>query len=310
MGSFNCAGFHSRLPITSGDDIFVILGLCMTPKCLGNYAFDPMTFAPGVEFTPIALPIFCKYNDCRHIYNVIRDRNVDALELFFGMKIEDVLNLCDSDSDKASKMAKLVNETFGLASGEYLLTFSFDHRFIYDEISSMKLPWDWKTSYKMTLEHSDITAGKEILKYSDTDRRLLEIAETLPEGEEKNKLIEIILQGNYSASQFDAPFRTHTQRSGAGHSVANLNPKYVGTSLFQNNEAFSGELLLAVYRSHADILFELELKDSLINFMNFFMALRYHNWQLTLPVYSGQEERYAEIAPLYRRMAEWVEKMA
>ena len=37
-------------------------------------------------------------------------------------------------------------------------------------------------------------------------------------------------------------------------------------------------------------------------------AMRYHNWPITLPIYAGQDERYDEIAPLYRRMAEWVEE--
>ena len=74
MGSFNCTGFHSRLPITVGDGIFVILGLHLTPKHLVKYAFDPMIFAPGMEFTPIALPLFCRYGDCRQVEDIVRDQ--------------------------------------------------------------------------------------------------------------------------------------------------------------------------------------------------------------------------------------------
>lgn len=71
-----------------------------------------------------------------------------------------------------------------------------------------------------------------------------------------------------------------------------------------------GELLLALYRYHADVLFLPELKPLLLGFMNFYQALHRYGWSLTLPVYAGQEERYSEIAPLYRKMAEWVEGKA
>ena len=32
---------------------------------LRGYAFDPVEFAPGLGFTPIALPIMCRYDDRR-----------------------------------------------------------------------------------------------------------------------------------------------------------------------------------------------------------------------------------------------------
>lgn len=310
MGSFNCTGFHSRLPITGGDEIVLILGLHLTPKHLAKYAFDPMVFAPDITFTPIALPIYCEYDDCRHIRKVVHDRNVETIERFFGMPIEDIICCCDDGDEISRKLNSIANEKFGLPAGEYLLTYTFDHRFVYEEIAAMRLPWDWETSYALTLKHSDISAGPDNNKYSDKEKQLLQIAETLPDGDDKDKMMEILTNRDFFHIELDNIFREHNRKIGWGRSVANLNPKHTGTSLYRDNEAFSGEILLAIYRYHADVLFHPELKTPLLNFMNFHQALRYHNWPLTLPVYAGQEERYAEIAPLYRKMAEWVELKA
>lgn len=183
-------------------------------------------------------------------------------------------------------------------------------RILNEGIAAMKLPWDWEMSYALTLKHSDISAGPDNKKYSDKEKQLLQIAETLPGGKDKDKMMEILTNRDFFHIEFDNIFREHNRKIGWGRSVANLNPKHTGTSLYRGNEAFSGEILLAIYRHHSDVLFYPELKTSLSSFMNFHQALRYHNWPLTLPVYAGQEERYAEIAPLYRKMAEWVEKKA
>ena len=100
MGTFNCTGYQSRLPITGGDEIFLILGLHVTPQCRAKYAFEPVEFAPGLNFTPIALPIFCKYDDARHVRDIERDGNVETIEAFFGKGIEDILLNCDGRYNK------------------------------------------------------------------------------------------------------------------------------------------------------------------------------------------------------------------
>lgn len=307
MGSFNCTGFHSRLPITGGDEVVLILGLHQTPRHTVKYAFDPMVFAPDITFTPIALPIYCKYDDCRHMRDIIRDKNVETLERFFGESVSDILCNCDSGGELAEKLARTINEKFNLPAGEYQLTYTFDHRFVYDEIATMKLPWDWERSYELTLEYSDVSARLENKKFTADEQKLIEISESLPDGPGKHELQNILLERTYYAMDLDRIFNKHNLETGWGHTVANLNPKHVGTSLFRDNEAFSGELLLAIYRYHADVLFHPDSKSSLLSFMNFYQAMRYHNWTLTMPVYAGQLERYEEIAPLYRKMAEWVE---
>lgn len=118
------------MPITGGDEVVLILGLHQTPRHTVKYAFDPMVFAPDIIFTPIALPIYCKYDDCRHMRDIIRDKNVETLERFFCESVSDILCNCDSGGELAEKLARTINEKFNLPAGEYQLTYTFDHRFV------------------------------------------------------------------------------------------------------------------------------------------------------------------------------------
>ena len=142
MGSFNCTGFHSRLPITGGDEIVLILGLHQPPMHTVKYAFDPMVHA----FTPIALPIYCTYDDCRHVRDIVRDKHIETIEKFFGESFIDIIRNCDNGEEVSMKLAEVVGRKFDLPAGEYQLTYTFDHRFVYDEIAAMKLSWDWGKS--------------------------------------------------------------------------------------------------------------------------------------------------------------------
>ena len=125
MGSFNCTGYHSRMPIIGGDDIFLILGLHVTPQCRAKYAFEPVEFAPGLNFTPIALPIFCKYDDARRVKDIERDANVETIESFFGRGIDEILLNFDYRYDKtiASQLAETIQDKLGYLPEEYILTY-------------------------------------------------------------------------------------------------------------------------------------------------------------------------------------------
>lgn len=81
MGSYNCIGFHSRLPIGPGDEVALLIGLHASPQLEGRYGVDPVEFAPGLRFTPIALPIMCRYDDGRMVRDEVRDGNIETLEL-------------------------------------------------------------------------------------------------------------------------------------------------------------------------------------------------------------------------------------
>ena len=117
MGSFNCTGFYSRLPIIGGDEIVLILGLHQTAKPTVKYAFDPVVFAPDTTLTPIALPVYCKYDDCRHVCDIIRDKNVETIENFFGESFIDIVRNCDSGEEVSMKLAEIVDREFDLPRG-------------------------------------------------------------------------------------------------------------------------------------------------------------------------------------------------
>lgn len=79
--------------------------------------------------------------------------------------------------------------------------------------------------------------------------------------------------------------------------------------LYRSNEAYRGELLLAIYSHHADLLFQPEQKPQLLSFLNFHQTLLRHGWMLTLPVYACQEEQYAAIVPVYHKVTELGKEM-
>lgn len=309
MGSYNCIGFQSRLPIRSEDEIVLFLGLHATPQLEGRYAFDPVEFAPGLGFTPVALPIMCRYDDGRMVKDVERNGNVETLEIFFGRGIEDILLYCDYDSNNpvTIELENMINEKLGLNKGDFKLTYTFDHRFVYEEIAKMQVWWDYERSYELTLELSDISAGTEIRKIPESSRMLLEALGTLEKGADKEAGLKLLeKEKQYYHISLDIEFQKHNE--GIYKTLGNLNPKYTGSSIFKDCESCRGSLLLAIYRYHADILFRPDLKALLLGFLQFYQVLRYHGWMMTLPIYGGQDNKLPAMAPLYRRMAEWVER--
>ena len=308
MGSYNCIGFQSRLPIRPGDEIALFLGLHTTPQKDGRYAFDPVEFAPGLRFTPIALPIMCRYDDGRMVSEVVRDGNVDALEMFFGRGISDILLYCDYDSQNeiTLELERTINQKLGLAEGDFKLTYTFDHRFVYEEIAKMPVWWDYERSYELTMELSDTSAGSEIIKIPQTSRKMMAMIDGLEDGQEKDSLLKLMeTQKDFYHAELDLEFQKHNTDMHV--TVGNLNPKYTGSSIFRDCESCRGSLLMAIYRYHADILFLPQLKELFLGFLQFYQVLRYHGWMMTLPIYGGQDDKVPAMAPLYRRMAEWFE---
>lgn len=235
MRSYNCIGFHSRLPIGLGDEVALLIGLHASPQLEGRYGFDPVEFAPGLRFTPIALPIMCRYDDGRMVRDVVRDGNVETLEL------------------------------------------------------------------------SDISAGTEIRKIPESSRMLLEALAELEDGNNKDEVLKLVEEGRkYYSMSLDLEFQKRNVVTFTN--ITNLNPKYTGSSIFSDCESCRGSLLLAVYRYHADILFSPQLKELFLGFLQFYQALRYYGWMLTLPIYGGQDDRLPAMVSLYRRMVEWVDE--
>lgn len=307
MGSFNCTGYHSRMPIIGGDDIFLILGLHVTPQCRAKYAFEPVEFAPGLNFTPIALPIFCKYDDARRVKDIERDANVETIESFFGRGIDEILLNFDYRYDKtiASQLAETIQDKLGYLPEEYILTYTFDHRFVYDTISSMKIDWDLEKSYELTIEHSDLTPGVECCKVGQTDKLMEDILAGSADEEELANLLEIL---DGATSDYDYELEMiFTKENSARHwtrSVANLNPKHLQTYLYRSCESYNGHQLLSIYRLYADRLFQKALKDLLIAFWAFYLVHKRYSWMLTMANYAGQETFYEERRELFESMVE------
>ena len=81
---------------------------------------------------------------------MVCDGNVEALELFFGRRIDEILLYCDYDrqNEVSLELESVVNEKLGLEKGDFKLTYTFDHRFVYDEIAKMPVWWDYERSYE------------------------------------------------------------------------------------------------------------------------------------------------------------------
>lgn len=142
-------------------------------------------------------------------------------------------------------------------AGDLKLTYTFDHRFVYEEISKMKVWWDYEKSYELTKELSDTSAGCEICKVSESLRLLMEQMDSL-ESEADKEIIRRLLKDKHYSVELDIEFQKRC--GGLYETVGNLNPKYIGSSIFQDCESCRGSLLLAIYRYHADILFRPDMK--------------------------------------------------
>ena len=156
-------------------------------------------------------------------------------------------------------MAETIKEKLGYLPEEYILTYTFDHRFVYDTISSMKIDWDLEKSYELTLEHSDLTPGEECLKVDQIDKLMEDLLAGLADDEEGTKLQEMLAdttsEYNY---ELEMIFTKGNSRRHWTKSVANLNPKHLQTYLYRDCESYNGHQLLSIHRLHDDRLFQKE----------------------------------------------------
>lgn len=150
MGCFNITGFHTNLPITYGDEVFGIIGIHKNRSKRNE-------FSPGKIFTPIALPIFGKYNDYGTIDDIKRDSNTELIEKITGVTIEEFIDIidnytvqrhdCEEPYNKVKeKLIKYLTKDFFEYGGyktfdeeKDCITFIMDHKFFYDEcVKSME----------------------------------------------------------------------------------------------------------------------------------------------------------------------------
>lgn len=99
MGCFNVACSISKLSINHGDPIVFVPLLSKThgySRSLDCYA-DRMLIYSNAIYNPMTFPIKGKYNDYGSIEDVERDANVEAIEKFFKLKVEDLVGYDERD---------------------------------------------------------------------------------------------------------------------------------------------------------------------------------------------------------------------
>jgi hypothetical protein len=92
MGCYNRTAFFSHLPITGGEDI--VMFLCAdVSRAFSNNRNDscPISIVGG-GITPLAAPLFGKYDDYGGIENVVEDANYKFFKEKYGITLEE---LCD-----------------------------------------------------------------------------------------------------------------------------------------------------------------------------------------------------------------------
>ena len=139
MGSFNIKAFCSNLPIVWGDEVVVFLSIgsnVSTSEYCGVGIID-------IYASPISFPIYCKYWDYGEFSDIKRDRNVEIIEEYFGMSIEDIFevftshsrrNYTDDDIDENTK--KILNKLkINENDKEKVLTICAEHMELYEELA-------------------------------------------------------------------------------------------------------------------------------------------------------------------------------
>ena len=323
MGCFNVMGFHTHLPIVAGDDIVLLLGVYPEYENR-NVRRDFVDFAPGNDFTPIALPIFGKYDDYGSIEGIERDANVESIEKYFGLEIKKIIDLVDDSmigrymNDKDTESYKqMCEKIYNLQptnwlksefSHKYQIVFIIDHRFMYDTIKNLGASkYNFERSYDAIM---DLYPPWEELKGYDFDK--------VAEAEEKKKKGEIteleckkisLLHG----FKFDSAHMLWLSYLNEGkwywdgdYLVDFTMPQGYSPSNFWNNDGFDSYSVMGVYRDKENYktLFT-TLKEEYIVFLKFIIEFKLHQWCFVYHVYGTQETHCTTALPYYEKMVEF-----
>lgn len=158
MGSFNVAATMSKISLNAGDKVVFIP---LLPRDYGykkepNVIIGPQSMVVSNDgapayYTPSFLPIFGEYNDYGSIEDIERDKNVDYIEKYFGITIEDFMeavtrNWCRDDMPEG--MFEEREDELKSMSG------MFEHREIYDKM--VQAGSDENSAYKELRLSSEI----------------------------------------------------------------------------------------------------------------------------------------------------------
>lgn len=89
MGCFSVCCTISKLTITAGDEVYFVPLLPASKELLGG----SMYMDKQDLFIPLCLPIKGTYDDYGSLEDIVHDKNTKALEAYFKMPIEDIVEL-------------------------------------------------------------------------------------------------------------------------------------------------------------------------------------------------------------------------
>jgi len=149
MGSFNVACSISNISICCGDPVaFIPLEVAKYPYKIGDG--NHMFIYSNCFYAPATMPIFGMYDDYGGVENIIRDKNLEIIEKFFGHAIE-----CIRDAAEIGKP---------ISSGMFI------HKEIFDcMIRDMQIDEWGKYDYH---EHGDLNRPKIISKYFEYKKEI------------------------------------------------------------------------------------------------------------------------------------------
>lgn len=308
MGCFNVTGAISNSVISGGDDIVLFIGV----KCAGPRISNQ--FAPGFEFTPIALPIFGKYDEYGGIEDIQRDANVEFLEGYFHGGIDQILRIIDDravdryieSSEKNTKLCEMcetVEKSFnGYEGCIFKLATSIELRLVYDKAVS-DVPhyfgFDFDKSYEKTVEvgYKEIEEiGKDTVTNADALHSFGSILSKVHDLRDKFKEKD----DYYRTATYLAPW---TSRNMCTHSFG-----YFGGG---SSEYSFREYFLSLYRGipeHEEKLFLPEMKDLFLGILKFNDWLTFNSVIFRTHNYHGQDTRYESMYNLHSALSEFYKK--
>lgn len=294
MGCFNINGGISKLPISYGDDCFLLIGL------YNKSIQDSFLDSYGFLFTPIALPIYGKYDDYGKIENIVKDKNVEVIEAFFDDNIENIISLID---DKISGREFYVNKNkdlytkynikLNLNKSYYELRYVIDHKFVYDTISTIEtdlffnlkesLNFTKKIPYSLKDCMNDNNFKKKYLLYDDIS--MIDFLNAIK-----------IIKNDYAKELNISP-----------SNLLNINPNF-RDGLYDFSTEIDTSIFMTIYKNaNAKILFEY-LGNEYINLLQFFYTMHSLNWPLNSHVYAGQNgyEALCQLAKYYSNVVNFI----
>lgn len=299
MGCFNLTGFHTKLPICGGDEVFGIIGIYKTIN-KGN------EFSPGKVFTPIALPIFGRYNEYGSIESIKKDKNTDLISEITGVDIEHLLTIiddffvgryqCEEPYQKVLDKMKPYLLKHNFKYGDLLdfdeikdnIIFIMDHKFFYDEC--IKSMGNFEKRFNDYLKETEEIREK-ILK---REKLLQDISNKIDDIELKEETFELMTD-IYSSSG----------------KMTSLDPNIRNGYLYGNGYAtyHNKECLMALYKDKNSALLLNKLKKDYCDFLKFFECFTCHSWILDIHNYCNQEDGTETLLPIYKRMVKHIENV-